>query len=266
MQKIAILGAGWLGWSLAQHLAVRGNTVRVSTTRATKREQLAADGFLAYQLTVMPEGITGETGDFFAVDTLIVTLPPGGRRDPAGAIHYPQKVRHIITAARAQGVQQLLFTSSTGVYGNPAGVVDETSSLQPETASGRALVQVEKDLRAAFGEGVTILRLAGLVGGERQPGRWFAGKEAVSGGDVRVNLVHRDDVIRAVERVLAQGCWGKLLNICADQHPIKADFYPAAAERLGLEPPTFTRDGQTGKIVDNSLSKQLLGMAYDWNP
>ena len=46
-----------------------------------------------------------------------------------------------------------------------------------------------------------ILRLAGLVGPGRHPGRFFAGKSAPD-GQHGVNLVHLEDVIGAIELLL----------------------------------------------------------------
>jgi nucleoside-diphosphate-sugar epimerase len=264
MTKIALLGAGWLGEPLAHQLQTTGYQVQCSTTSADKAARLQTAGLASTVLQVTPTGIRGSVDDFFAADILILTLPPGGRSNPAVATDYPAKVRHLIAAAQAGKIQHVLFTSSTGVYGDTDGWVSEDAVLRPNTPSGQALQVVEQELRAAFGARLTILRLAGLAGADRQPGRWFAGRQNLPDGQVGVNLVHQQDVIRIIEHLLTNQQWGLLLNVCADAHPTKAVFYPAAAQALGLEPPTFAPAEAipNGKLVDNTRSKTALNFTY----
>lgn len=264
MKKIVILGAGWLGEPLALALQQEAYPLWCSTTSLKKVARLRTEGLDTHILKVTPKGIEGDSKSFFAANILVLSLPPGGRRDPEVEVNYPAKIAHIITAAQAGGIQQVLFTSSTGIYGEQEGVVNEGSPLLPVTNSGKALLKVEQQLQDAFGEGVTILRLAGLIGLNRQPGRWFAGRKDVGAGAQRVNWVHHADVLTAMQKVLTLEKWGEIINICGDEHPIKADVYPLAAQAIGLEPPSFTPFDQVekGKVVDNDKSKQLLGLDY----
>ncbi|RMF01315.1 MAG: SDR family oxidoreductase [Bacteroidetes bacterium] len=266
-QSISILGAGWLGEPLAHQLLRAGYEVRVSTTREEKAARLSTEGLTTYVLHVTHRGLQGDARDFLSSDILILTLPPGGRRDPAAAQQYPYKVRHILAQALAQRMKYILFTSSTGVYGDTEGWVMEDHSLQPNTASGKALVEAEYDIRTAFGERATILRLAGLFGPDRHPGRWFAGRKNLANGEQFVNMVHLSDVIGVIQAVITQGAWGHTLNVCADDHPTRRDFYQAAAYDLGLAEPTFAPDplGEHGKLVDNRLGKKILGYTYQYS-
>ncbi|MCQ5003221.1 SDR family NAD(P)-dependent oxidoreductase, partial [Escherichia coli] len=75
--------------------------------------------------------------------------------------------------------------------------VKETTPRNPVTTSGRVLEELEDWLHNFPGTSVDILRLAGVVGAGRHPGRFFAGKTAPDGDHV-VNLVHLDDVIGAI--------------------------------------------------------------------
>jgi nucleoside-diphosphate-sugar epimerase len=268
-KTIALLGAGWLGEPLAHRLLRLGYAVKVATTSEEKAAHFRELGWDTYLLELFPDHINGDTEGFFKSDQLILTVPPGGRRDPEVVNTYPAKIQQALQAAKKGNVRQVLFTSSTGIYGEQEGTVTEDSPLQPSTASGKALVEVESLLQESYADEATILRLAGLVGGDRQPGRWFAGKEDVPGGEQFVNLVHREDVLAVIERVLVDAHWGHTLNICADEHPTKADFYPTASKAIGLTAPTFVTDHQQpqGKIIDNSRGKAVLGFAYQYpNP
>lgn len=263
-KTIALLGSGWLGEPLAHRLLQFGYTVKVATTNKEKATRLRNLGWDTYLLELYPDHISGEEERFFAADQLVLTVPPGGRRDPGVVNTYPGKIQQALQAAQAGGIRQVLFTSSTGIYGNQQGIVTEGSPLQPVTASGKALVKVERLLRESYTNQATILRLAGLVGGNRQPGRWFAGKEEVPGGEQLINLVHQEDVLAVMERILIDAHWGSTLNICADEHPTKAVFYPLASKAIGLVAPTFITNMEQpqGKIIDNTRGKALLGVAY----
>ena len=261
-----MLGAGWLGYPLSVRLRKLGYQVKTATTSAEKAERFNEKGFKAYQIEVTPDGINGRIDDFLQADILVLTLPPGGRRNPEVRTEYPSKIQQVIQAAQQAAVQQVLFTSSTGVYGDQNAWVNEQSPLQPTTPSGEALVKVEDQLRTAFVDQLTVLRLAGLVGGARHPGRWFAGKEGVSGGEQYINLVSRIDVCSICAAIIESGYWGHTLNVCADEHPTKAEFYPTASAALDLATPTFITDptADRGKRVDNQKSKEVPGFSYEY--
>ena len=136
---------------------------------------------------------------------------------------------------------------------------------QPETASGKAVLLAEQLLREALGERLTIIRFSGLMGPDRFPGRFLAGKKEVPNGKAPVNMIYQTDCIQLIAEVINQDCWGEIFNGCADDHPTREDFYTKAALKLGLEPPTFsqTPTGQF-KIISNEKSKTILGMKYQY--
>lgn len=259
---VSILGAGWLGLPLGRYLVEKGYAVKGSTTRAERLAELEAAGLQPFLLRV-GEQIEGEwLESFFASDILILNIPPGRRREDVAAEH-PREVRRVYELAVAGGVQHLLFISSTGVYGDLNRVVTEADAPDPDRASGRALAAIETFLRRQTAIEPTILRLAGLVGGERKAGRFLAGKRDLPGGDAPVNLVHLDDCIGVIYEIIRQEKWGEIYNVCADEHPPKRSFYPAQAEREGLEPPTFRDDGKAPfKIISNEKVKVELGYAF----
>ncbi len=110
------------------------------------------------------------------VDALVITLP--ARRSGPGESFYLQAMQEIVDSALAHHVPRIIFTSSTSVYGEVEGVVKETSERRPVTASGQVLKELEDWLHHLPGTQVDIVRLAGLVGPGRHPGRFFAGKTA----------------------------------------------------------------------------------------
>jgi nucleoside-diphosphate-sugar epimerase len=197
------------------------------------------------------------------VDALVITLP--ARRSGPGESFYLQAMQEIVDSALAHHVPRIVFTSSTSVYGEVEGVVKESSERRPVTASGQVLKELEDWLHNLPGTQVDIVRLAGLVGPGRHPGRFFAGKTAPD-GQHGVNLVHLEDVIGAIELLLQAPKGGHIYNICAPTHPARSTFYPLMARQLGLAPPVFgeAKDGSKGKIVDGNRICHELGFEYQY--
>ncbi|CNE21213.1 SDR family oxidoreductase [Yersinia similis] len=264
MKKVAIIGLGWLGMPLAQSLNRRGIDVVGSKTTPDGVDAARMSGINCYPLVLTPELICepDDLAQLMAVDALVITLPAS--RTTAGGDHYFQAVQQVVDSALAFGVPRIIFTSSTSVYGETRGRIKESSPLQPVTVAGKTLMALEQWLHQLPHTSVDILRLAGLVGTDRHPGRFLAGKTGVKGGSQGVNLVHQEDVIAAIELLLNRPKGGHLYNLCAPLHPGKRDFYPACARALQLTPPEFAVEEPEGanREIDGSKICSELGFEY----
>ncbi|GDX04547.1 SDR family oxidoreductase [Buttiauxella sp. A111] len=269
MKKVAIVGLGWLGMPLAMSLSARGWQVTGSKTTLDGVEAARMSGIDSYQLQLTPELIcdSDDLDALLDVDALVITLP--ARRTGEGDDFYLQAVQEIVDSALAHDIPRIIFTSSTSVYGEREGVVKETSPLEPVTASGRVLKELETWLHDLPGTSVDILRLAGLVGPERHPGRFLAGKTDVANGAHGVNLVHLEDVISAITLLLQAPKGGHIYNLCAPDHPSRAEFYSLMARQMNLDAPNFRTEAQNGrgKLVDGNRICNELGFEYQYpNP
>lgn len=269
MKKVAIVGLGWLGMPLAMSLSARGWQVTGSKTTLDGVEAARMSGIDSYQLQLTPE-LVCDSDDLDAlldVDALVITLP--ARRTGEGDDFYLQAVQEIVDSALAHNIPRIIFTSSTSVYGEREGTVRETTPLEPVTASGRVLKELETWLHDLPGTSVDILRLAGLVGPERHPGRFLAGKTDVANGAHGVNLVHLEDVISAITLLLQAPKGGHIYNLCAPDHPTRAEFYSLMARQMNLDAPVFRTQAQNGrgKLVDGNRICNELGFEYQYpNP
>ncbi len=263
IKTISILGCGWLGLPLGKSLASSGYQVKGSTTTSEKLPVLREASITPY-LIEAKEQLEGEDIlSFFQTDLLILNIPPGGRRDPQVEEHYPRKVKAIVEMAMRMEVPELIFVSSTGVYGNENTTLDESAPLNPATASGRALVVIERYLQLLRQPRSTVLRMGGLVGGDRKPGRFLAGKKDIPNGEAPVNLVHLDDCLGLVQALIRQEAFGHTLNVVADEHPTRAAFYTAQAAKEGLEAPTFRGSRELAyKVISNGQAKSLLNYTF----
>jgi nucleoside-diphosphate-sugar epimerase len=242
---------------LVGRLTREGYRVGATSRREDKLAQIAALGASACLFDLeqdLPEGL------FSGAGTVILTIPPD-RQEP-GEETYARKMGRL---ARMLGEEpRAVFLSSTSVYGANQGEAEESLTPYPDTIQGKTVLHAEQELRSVLGNRLTILRLAGLVGPSRHPGRWLAGKTGLPGGNTPVNLVHQDDVIGILLRVLENDAWGDVFNVCADEHPLKNAFYPAMAQAIGAVPPTFREEPPlpSAKVVANQKSKNILTYTY----
>ena len=193
------------------------------------------------------------------IDVLIINFPP--RRIENIETIYPAQINQIIKATPSS--VKVIFVSSTAVYANTNDRVTESTPAQPTKASGKAVLTAEQKLRQHFGKNLTILRLAGLIGPKRHPGKFLANKRQLKNPNVPVNLIHQEDCIALIQAIIEQDCFGEIINGCADEHPIRKDYYTKAAIALQLTTPTFLAETASSyKLVDNTKSKQRLGFSY----
>ena len=273
-KTISILGMGWLGMPLGARLAESGYAVKGSTTRQGKMAAILELGISPYLINVQLELAVSEHETFFNCDVLIITLPPSamapkgksyGRNDrqaPDG--RFAEAIQNILSSKKA-GLSQVVYTSSTSVYGDQLGDVDEDTVVNPITRSGRSVFQAEEVIRNEFPGNSTIIRLGGLVGGNRHPGKFLAGRIGVQNGNAPVNLVHREDCIRAIVEIIRQEAWGHTFNLVAKEHPLKKDYYPIVATRAGLIPPQFDPlNLNSGKTVLSNKIKKVLGYSFQY--
>lgn len=259
-KTISVLGCGWLGLPLAKRLVEEGFRVKGSTTSPTKVATLEEAQIQAYVFKVSND-FEGEIKDFFAADILVLNIPPG-RRNPKVETEHPQQVERVVKEALRGGVQQMVFISSSSVYGSNNDIVTEMTLPAPVTGAGRALLKAEQLLRQQA-VALTILRMAGLFGPGRHPARFLAGKKDLKNAAAPINLVGLADAVSAILKVIQEEKWGALYNVCADEHPQRKDYYTQQAIALDLAPPTFLEEEvATYKIVANQKIKTELGLTF----
>lgn len=268
--SVSILGCGWLGHPLGAHLVERGFHVRGSTTTPEKVEELRRDGIDPAVLVVDPTFSGDAPEPFFRSSVLVLNVPPPRGTEDVRDVHRRQ-VEAVRDAATDGQVEWVLFASSTGVYPNVERTVTEEDVPPgrpdalpgPRRSTGEALLDVEALLLETSGFDTTIVRLGGLYGPNRNPGRFLAGRTGVGRPEAPVNLLHRDDGVDIFTSLIEQNVRGEVFNACADEHPSRRIFYTRAAEALGLEPPTFDEaDARSGKRVSNRKIKTRCGYQF----
>jgi len=265
LPTIAVLGCGWLGLPLARALVAEGYAVVGSTTTPGQLLKLRHAGITPFLLRLSTGGLSVIDQDTLhalltGVSVLVLNVPPA-RRGASGA--YLDLLRPVHEAVQACGVQHVLFVSSTGVYADESRLMQEGDALASPEASSDLLRAENLFAAADLAERTTILRLGGLIGPQRPPGRFLAGRENVANGQAPVNLIHLADCIGLISRIISQHEWGRTFNACAAHHPTRQEFYTLAAQHLGLTPPAFDpADTSSGKQVASTLVRQTTGYTF----
>ena len=250
MNKISILGCGWLGLPLAKNLIEQGWSVKGSTTKIEKIEILENSGINGHLLNIDNEEELPES--FFQSDVLFLNIPPAN----------PDKMQKVKAAALANEISWVIVTSSTGIYPNLNGLVTENDA-SPNTTSRRGfnLSELEKIWLDSPLDS-TILRFGGLYGPEREAGRFFQQKKSVPGGNSPVNMIHLEDCMGVINAILKLQIKNEILNACSPNHPPRKEFYAQEAEKLGLPLPDFNESRVPYKIVSNQRLLEKTGYIF----
>lgn len=265
-KRISILGAGWLGSPLALRLKELGHQVKVSTTTPEKIDYFTRQDIKAYLVR------TGEQMDIPALQALlqdtgllIMTIPPGRQQQQVSG-NYADQVRSLIPYIEEAGIKEVVFTSSTTVYLSLRGEVDEDTVIKPVSDMDRQIFDIEQLLLVHPDFQATILRLGALIGAERHPVHYIVQRPVVSEANNPVNMIHRNDIIRFMERMIALPLPNEIFNLVAPIRDSRRDFYTQEARYLGLSPlPLFTDnpDADMRRVLGDKIARRY-GLDYEW--
>lgn len=252
MQQISILGCGWLGLPLAAHLIEKGYTVKGSTTSPSRIGALESEEIEAFIIELSPDEVLGDSHGFLQNSkTLIIDIPPKLRGE--NAVSFVHKMKTFIEkAVLNSSIENVLFISSTSVYGEEALTVTEETAEKPEALAGKELLETEHFLQKQTTFKTTILRFGGLIGGSRNPAKSLSGKTNIANPNAPINLIHQDDCIGIITAIIEQNCWNEKLNASAPFHPTRKEYYTSKAQELDLTLPQFEENSVSGKVIDSS--------------
>ncbi len=265
-EKISILGCGWLGWPLAVSLIKNGYSVKGSTTTKEKVSLLEKDGIEGYWLK-SDRHISGKNlSAFFQSNVLFLDIP--FKRNFENPWDYKQQIDAIVEFVKPSGLGQVIFASSTSVYPDQLAVASEDVYFSPTNERSKVLLEIEKDLMANKNFKTTIIRFAGLFGGDRKIGKFLSAQKDIADKDAPVNLIHQEDCVEIIKMIIKKKVYGEIINAVCDEHPTKENLYTKAALKLGLPPPQFSNAVTTAKrIVSNKKLKALLKYTFKYpNP
>ena len=259
MKKISIIGLGWFGMEFARTIAGKWEVIGTKT----KPPSSQPEGITIFPMVLTPELQSEFLDEIFDADTAVVNIPPSldGVTDD-----YKIAMLAMVRKLAASRVQHVIFLSSTGVFSSSQTVVDEDSKPAPRTNREHLLRDVEMLFIQEFPRKLSIVRPGGLVGPERFPAKFIAGKKGVKGANHPVNLVHRDDLIRLVEVIISKDLDQTIFHAVAAGHPRREDYYTAMSLKMGLPAPQFDQSDLTkGKEINGEKSKTWTGVKFQYD-
>jgi nucleoside-diphosphate-sugar epimerase len=258
--RIAILGCGWLGLPLAIDFINKGFYVKGSTTKSQKIAALAGLNIVPF-LVQVDTVITGDPIQLFLdADLLIINIPPGRHRGIEN--DYLAKMKNLALEILDSQITKIIFISSSSVYPELNDVVTENTPLNLQDEAAKNLLLAEEVFKNLPQIKTTIIRFSGLIGPERHPGRFFAGKENIPNGLAPINLIHLDDCIGMIHWVIEKEIWGETLNGVAPDHPQKMDFYGLASEKYNHSKAKFIAEREAYKIVSSAKIIEAYGYPF----
>lgn len=237
--RILIVGCGDVGLRAARLLAGRARLYGLIRSPERSDELRAA-------------GITPILGDLDdraslrrlagLADAVLHFAPPPaqGESDP--------RTRRLLAVLGRGSLSQLIYISTSGVYGDCAGeVVAETRPARPNNLRARRRADAEAHLRrfGLRGARVCLLRAPGIYAQDRMPEERVrkALPAIVSADDVYTNHIHADDLARLAIAALFRGRSNRLYNAVDDSGLKMGDWFDVVADHLGLpRPPRLPRE------------------------
>jgi nucleoside-diphosphate-sugar epimerase len=271
--RVLIVGCGYVGIPLGAVLARSGHEIYGLRRSAPKADELKNAGInpLIADITKLEQLEALPGGYDWVVNC--VSSSGGGASDYRAV--YLEGMRYLLSWLSRSPPQKLIYTSSTGVYGqNDGSVVTEASPTEPEAETSRVLLETEKLLLQSPKVPGIVLRLAGIYGPNR--GYWFkqflAGEATISGEGGRVlNMVHRDDVVGALIAAMERGEPGRIYNVVDDEPVTQPECFQWLAERTGKPIPPLSNEsaahrkrGASNKRVSNARLKRELNYCFQY--
>ncbi len=253
---VLIAGCGYVGLRAAQRLLSAGVTVSALTRDANKADQLRSAGI---------QPIVADLGDLSAplpqlpdVDAVLWSVGyqrVAGQERKAIWIDGLRRLVESLPARtnKAKSPRRIIYTSSTGVYGDGGGAdVDEFTPATPVTEGGRACLEAESLLRQLAEHGqlqAIILRLAGIYGPDRLLRRVTELKSGVpitTPPDDWLNLIHVDDAVAMIQHTLQSSeieshlTKGSIvINVVASETVTRREYYEQLAKLVNAPVPVF---------------------------
>jgi nucleoside-diphosphate-sugar epimerase len=262
MIQVSILGCGWLGLPLSKALLKNEFSVKGSTTSIEKLSVLENLGIQSYLISLSEEKTAGNIESFLANSKiLIIDIPPKLRGNSKE--NFVSKIKNIVPFIEKSSIEKVLFISSTSVYGDNNSLVIEETELNPDTESGKQLVQVEQLLQRNPNFKKTILRFGGLIGEDRHPIHYLAGRKNLENANAPINLIHQIDCIGIIQKIVELDFWNETFNAVAPFHPSRQEYYTKKASEFNLDLPEFDSENRIfGKTISSDKIENVLNYTF----
>lgn len=248
--RISILGCGWLGLPLALRLKELGHSLRGSVTSEQRAGELHSLGLDIHVINLHTSRSESLHGFLEGTELLIICVPPAKESAETSMV---KALDEFLKIAEHLKIQRIIFTSSIGVYPNTEdlGICHEEDVAEDPAGKQEYLLRLESLVLDCQSESSVIFRLGGLIGGDRHPVNYLAGRKKLPNGEGPVNLIHREDCIDAILTAINQAPPREVYNLVYPDYPTRKNYYLKKARQLQLPEPHFLREPSVGKVVSS---------------
>ena len=253
--KIAVIGCGWLGLPLAKKLVSKNFRVRGSTTSKQKISVLRNEKIEPF-LIDLNKNLDEDVLNLFLnkIDILIINIPPKIRKEKNA--NYFNKIQKIIKNDYYKNIGNVIFISSTSVYGSNQGKINSQTVPVPNSINGIEILKTEK---LFDNKNNTIIRFGGLINESRNPLNHLIKKVEVLNSEAPINYIHLDDCIGIIISVIKKNKWGKKYLGVAPFHPTKKKYFDDLCYKKNIENLNFSLSKTiiNKEINDEKINKEL---------
>jgi nucleoside-diphosphate-sugar epimerase len=253
-KKLLILGCGWVGKITADLFLEKGFEVWGTITQESKISELKEKGIHPILLDLIKENEFGK--DLINLqnqtfDLIIISIPVKRNEDPIQCFKKFEKLTELLSKLH---YKQIVYLSSIGVYEPISGVITENSSVK----KNGSIFLIQEYLTKQLPDLIT-LRLGGLFGFGRIPGRYFSNKTCAVGQE-KANYVHGTDVASVIFEIWEKNIKPTVYNVVAPVHPLKKDIYETMSKKYNFLPVLYSK----GSNLQKEVSSQKLIEALDY--
>ena len=270
--SVSIIGCGWLGQVLAPALLAENIQVLASYQSESTLEKLNCLNIPSTQLMlpIMADisefdsnaEMAGVDKALLQQDVLVIAIPPQLKK---GRLDYPLKIQQLVKLAELGKTKQIILLNTTAIYNGLVGEIDESHTLNLTAEKVETLFAAEEAAQA-FSKQVSILRLAGLVGPNRHPGKFLQSDRLFKNASAQVNLVHQTDVVNIIKLLIEDKVQTatKIYNVVSSTKLSRKDYYQQTAKAMGLAEPRFEQEqvSSAGKQVVGDKLRDELNYSY----
>jgi UDP-glucose 4-epimerase len=251
-------GAGFIGSHLVDRLVVEGYRVRVVDNLSSGKLENIGAHLGSNSVELMLGDLKDPEVALKAVDGVSVVFHIAANPEvrvsyTSPDVHFRENVVvtfNVLEAARRRGVKEIVFASSSSVYGEPGSIpVGEDAPLRPVSVYGASKASCESLIHAytgLYGLRAVVLRYANIVGPRMRHGVvWdFIVKlrgnpvelEVLGDGSQVRSYMHVGDAVEATITAWTKGGeWYQIYNIASEDWIAVDEVADIVVEAMGLK-------------------------------
>ncbi len=296
--KVLVTGAaGFIGSHLAKKFAARGDEVigidnfnDIVYDSERKRVRAAQLAELP-NFTMVEEDIRNRTALFalFEAEKFDAVAHLAALAGVRNAVKYPDlyvevdlnATQHLMDAARATGVKNFVFASTSSVYGNTTVIpFVETDNcdrpLQPYAAAKRAAEMLGHSYHHLFGLNFTVLRFFTVYGPSGRPDMMaYLLAESITkgtqvplyeGGQMYRDWTYVDDITDGVVAAVDRPLGYEIINIGRGEPTLLRDFVDMIEQLAGKKANLISKPKPAADFVRNQADITKARQLLDYDP